>query len=72
MQRNCHQRLSLEQHWIRIVLQTILESFYERDTILNISDIHNSFCDNFNAQSKPHMKLTWIQKHQIRKLNQLD
>lgn len=62
----------LEQHWIRIVLQAILENFYERDTILNISDLHNSFYNNFNGQSKPHMKLTWIQKHQIRKLNQLD
>lgn len=72
MQRNGHQRLSLEQHWIHIVLQTILENFYERDTILNISDLHNSLYNNFNEQSKPHMKLTWIQKHQIRKLNQLD
>ena len=61
--------LPLEQHWIHIVLQTILENFCERDTILHISDLHNSFYNNLNAQSKPHMKHTWIQKHQIRKLN---
>lgn len=41
---------TLEKHWIQIVLQAILENFHERDTILNISKRHNSFCNNSGAQ----------------------
>lgn len=72
MQRNGHQRLSSGTALDPYSFTSNSWKLYERDTILNISDLHNSFYNNFNGQSKPHMKLTWIQKHQIRKLNQLD
>lgn len=58
---------ALEKQWIQVVSQAVLENFHERDTILNISKLRNSFYNNSNDQSKPHIKLTWIQKYQIKK-----
>lgn len=43
-------QMTLEKHWIQIVLQAIPENFHERDTILSISKCHNSFYDNSGAQ----------------------